>query len=125
TPAINYRPRRGNTRVDFTGTDLMPRAGGRAEVSGQEGIIKIEVRLDDLDPPSRFGPEYLTYVLWAVTPEGRATNLGEVQFDGRGRASLDVTTELQAFGLILTAEPYFAVTEPSDVVVMENQVRDG
>jgi outer membrane protein OmpA-like peptidoglycan-associated protein len=124
TPAINYRPRRGNTRVDFTGTDLMPDGEGRAEVSGQEGVIKIEVRLDDLEPPSTFGPEYLTYVLWAVTPEGRATNLGEVQFDSGDSASVDVTTELQTFGLILTAEPYFAVTEPSDVVVMENMVRD-
>lgn len=124
TSAINYRPRRGNTRVDFAGTDLMPKAEGKAEVSGQDGYIKIEARLENLEAPGKFGPEYLTYVLWAITPEGRATNLGEVQYDGND-ASLDVTTELQAFGLIVTAEPYFGVTQPSDVVVMENIVRDG
>ena len=76
-----------------------------------------------LQPASRFGPEFLTYVLWGITPEGRPTNLGEVILDGNGRGVLNVTTELQAFGMIVTAEPYFGVTQPSDVVVMENFVR--
>jgi outer membrane protein OmpA-like peptidoglycan-associated protein len=124
TPAINYRPRRGATRVDFVGTALMPRARGQAKVEGKRGYMEIDVRVDELDPPTRFGPEYLTYVLWAVTPEGRAKNLGEIQIDDDDD-TLDVTTDLQAFGLIVTAEPYFAVTQPSDVVVMENVVRDG
>jgi outer membrane protein OmpA-like peptidoglycan-associated protein len=124
TPAINYRPRRGDTKVDFAGTPLMPAATGKATVSGEKGYIKVDARFDKLAPPTQFGPEYLTYVLWAVTPEGRATNLGEVQRDDED-ARVQVTTELQAFGLILTAEPYFAVTQPSDVVVMENVVRDG
>jgi outer membrane protein OmpA-like peptidoglycan-associated protein len=75
-----------------------------------------------LTPATQFGPEYLTYVLWAVTPEGRPKNLGEVLLNG-GASKLDVTTDLQTFGLIVTAEPYFAVTQPSDVVVMENVVR--
>ncbi|HEX9368782.1 MAG TPA: OmpA family protein [Vicinamibacterales bacterium] len=124
TPAINYRPRRGDTRIDFAGTALMPQAKGKATVSGEKGYIKIDARFEGFQPATRFGPEYLTYVAWAITPEGRATNLGEVQVRRDGGA-LNVTTELQAFGLIVTAEPYFAVTQPSDAVVLENVVRDG
>jgi outer membrane protein OmpA-like peptidoglycan-associated protein len=93
-------------------------------VSGEKGYIEIDARFENLQPATRFGPEYLTYVLWAITPEGRATNLGEVQVDDDD-ARIEVTTELQAFGMIVTAEPYFAVTQPSDVVVIENVVRDG
>ena len=122
-PAINYRPRSGDTRINFAGTTLMPEAEGWASVEGEEGVIKIDARFDELDAPQRFGREYLTYVLWAITPEGRATNLGELQVDGNdGR--LEVTTELQAFALVVTAEPYFAVSQPSDVVVVENVVRE-
>jgi outer membrane protein OmpA-like peptidoglycan-associated protein len=125
TPAINYRPRKGDTKIDFRGTALMPQALGNAKVQGKKGYIDIDAKFDRLEPPTEFGPEYLTYVLWAVTPEGRATNLGEVQVVNNDEARIHVTTELQAFGMILTAEPYFAVTQPSDVVVMENSVRDG
>ncbi len=124
TPAINYRPRSGMTTIDFAGTPLMPEAKGSARVSGDDGVIRVNASFDKLHSASRFGPEYLTYVLWAVTPEGRATNLGELQVNGDD-GELNVTTELQAFGLIVTAEPYFAVTQPSDVVVMENVVRRG
>jgi len=124
TAAINYRPRSGETKVDFVGTALLPQARGSAEVSGEKGYIEIDARFDNLQPATRFGPEYLTYVLWAITPEGRATNLGEVQVDDDD-ARIEVTTELQAFGMIVTAEPYFAVTQPSDVVVIENVVREG
>jgi len=123
TPAVNYRPRSGDTKIDLEGTPLMPMARGNATVSGEKGYIRIDARFDKLSPPSQFGREYLTYVLWAITPEGRATNLGEVQRDDQD-ARIKVTTELQAFGLVLTAEPYFAVTQPSDVVVMENVLRD-
>jgi outer membrane protein OmpA-like peptidoglycan-associated protein len=123
TAAINYRPRSGETKVDLVGTALMPQARGVANVSGEKGYIEVDAQLNEIDPASRFGPEYLTYVLWAITPEGRATNLGEIQIDDDD-ARVRVTTELQAFGLIVTAEPYFAVTQPSDVVVMENVVRD-
>ena len=124
TPAINYRPRKGATKIDFVGTALLPNAVGTAQVEGKKGYIAIDARFDKLEPATRFGEEYLTYVLWAITPEGRATNLGEVQVDDKD-ARIQVTTELQSFGLILTAEPYFAVTQPSDVVVMENSVRSG
>ncbi len=121
--AISYRPRSGSTKVDFAGTTLLPEARGYAEVSGEKGYMKIDAHFDKLQPAMRFGPEYLTYVLWAITPEDRAKNLGEVQVDDKD-ARIQVTTELQAFGLIVTAEPYFAVSQPSDVVVIENVVTD-
>jgi outer membrane protein OmpA-like peptidoglycan-associated protein len=122
TKAINYRHHSGSTKVDFRGTPLLPEARGEAKVESKQGYIEIEVEFDDLQGATRFGPEYLTYVMWAITPEGRATNLGEVILNGT-RSKLNVTTELQAFGLIVTAEPYFAVSQPSDVVVMENFIR--
>src|SRR4051812_15749236 len=122
TAAINYRPRQGDTKVDFAGTVLMPDAVGTASVSGEQGYMKIAARFNKLVPAQRFGREYLTYVLWAITPEGRAVNLGEIQINNDD-AKVEVTTQLQAFGLIVTAEPYFAVTQPSDVVVIENVVK--
>src|ERR1700719_4171806 len=122
TKAINYNHRSGSTRIGFRGTELMPQAVGEAKVESKQGVIKIDAEMQKLDPATKFGPEYLTYVMWAITPEGRATNVGEVLLkDGKSR--LDATTELQSFGLIVTAEPYFAVTQPSNVVVMENFVR--
>jgi outer membrane protein OmpA-like peptidoglycan-associated protein len=120
--AINYHHRSGSTRIGFQGTALMPEARGEAKVESKQGVIKIDADLERLGPATNFGPEYLTYVMWAITPEGRATNVGEVLLNG-GKSRLDATTELQSFGLIITAEPYFAVTQPSDVVVMENFVR--
>jgi len=123
TKAINYHHRTGSTHIDFRGTELMPAARGEAKVASQMGSTKIETRLDHMTPPAQYGPEYMTYVLWAITPEGRAKNLGEVVLQG-DHASLLSTTDLQTFGLIVTAEPYFAVTQPSDVVVAENFVRN-
>jgi outer membrane protein OmpA-like peptidoglycan-associated protein len=123
TQAINYRHRSGATRINFQGTTLLPQARGNAEVASKQGAIHINAEFQGLQPASKFGPEYLTYVLWAVSPEGRPVNLGEVLFGHDGKSKLDVTSDLQAFGLIVTAEPYFAVTQPSDVVVLENEVR--
>jgi len=123
TKAINYRHRGGATKIDFSGTALQPKAYGQAKVETKKGYTEIEVEFDDLEPATKFGPEFLTYVLWAISPEGRASNLGEILLDSTNDGKLNVTTELQAFGLIVTAEPYFAVTQPSDVVVMENIVR--
>jgi outer membrane protein OmpA-like peptidoglycan-associated protein len=122
-PAVNYRPRRGDTELDMIGTSLMPRARGEIEVSGRKGYMEITGEFDRIEPPTQFGPEYLTYVIWAVTPEGRAVNLGELQIKDERRVR--VTTDLQAFGVIVTAEPYFAVTQPSDVVILENAVKGG
>jgi outer membrane protein OmpA-like peptidoglycan-associated protein len=120
--AINYKHRSGSTTVDFRGTPLLPKARGEAKVESKQGYIEVEVEFDDLQPATRFGSEYLTYVMWAISPEGRAVNLGEVILNGT-KSKLDVSSDLQAFGLIVTAEPYFAVTQPSDVVVMENFIR--
>jgi outer membrane protein OmpA-like peptidoglycan-associated protein len=122
--AVNYRHRSGATKVDFAGTDLMPSANGQAKVESKRGSIEIEVELGNLQKPTTFGNEYLTYILWAISPEGRAVNLGEVLLGDTSRSKLDVTTDLQAFALIVTAEPYYAVRQPSNLVVLENVVRE-
>jgi outer membrane protein OmpA-like peptidoglycan-associated protein len=121
--AINYRHRSGATTIDFTGTSLLPEAHGEAKVESKKGYIEIEVEFDRLQPATMHGAEYLTYVLWAITPEGRTSNLGEILLNGSSSGKLNVTTELQVFGLAVTAEPYFAVSMPSNLVVMENVVR--
>lgn len=120
--AVNYRNRGGSTTVEFRGTDLMPSVTGHAKVDGKAGRLVIDAELEHMDQPQRVANEYLTYVLWAVTPEGRAVNLGEVVPNGNGKDKITVTTNLQAFGLIVTAEPYFAVTHPSEKVVAENVI---
>ena len=123
TNAVSYRHRSGWTKVDLRGTPLAPDATGHADVNSRPGYIEVKTEMHKLLPASQYGPEYLTYVLWAITPEGRSKNLGEVVLDG-GNSHLDVTTDLQAFALIVTAEPYFGVSQPSDVVVMENIIRE-
>jgi flagellar motor protein MotB len=123
TKAINYQYRSGPTLIDFRGTVLMPEAKGKAVVESKRGRTEIELTLDNLVPPTRFGREYLTYTLWAITPEGAPHNIGEVIPNGSDKAKLRVTTDLQAFGLIVTAEPYSTARQPSDVVVLENEVR--
>ena len=120
--AINYQHRSGATKIDFRGTPLLPKAHGEAKVESKQGYIEVEVEFDELQPANRLGAEYLTYVLWAITPEGRTANLGEILLNGT-ESKLNVTTELQVFGLVVTAEPYFSVTRPSDLIVMENVVR--
>ena len=122
--AVNYQHRSGSSKLDFAGTDLMPSANGVAEVNSKRGSIAIEAEFGGLQKPTAFGNEYLTYVLWAISPEGRAVNLGEVLLGGNHRSKLNVTTDLQAFALIVTAEPYYAVRQPSNVVVLENLVRE-
>jgi outer membrane protein OmpA-like peptidoglycan-associated protein len=122
--AVNYKHRGGATKVNFAGTDLMPAANGQAKVESKKGYIEIEVEFGNLQRPTTFGNEYLTYILWAISPEGRAINLGEILVGENNRSKLDVTTDLQAFALIVTAEPYYAVRQPSNVVVLENVVRD-
>ena len=123
TPAVNYRHHSGATKVDFAGTDLMPSADGQAEVNSKRGTIEVKAEFGNLQKPTTFGNEYLTYVLWAISPEGRAVNLGEVLVGDNNRSKLHVTTDLQAFALIVTAEPYYAVRQPSNVVVLENVIR--
>lgn len=121
--AINYSHRAGATKIDFKGTGLLPLGRGEAKVESKKGYIEVEVEFDGLKPAWTLGGEYLTYVLWAVSPTGRTANLGELLLSG-ARARLDVTTELQAFALLVTAEPYYAVRQPSNLVVLENVARE-
>jgi outer membrane protein OmpA-like peptidoglycan-associated protein len=121
--AVSYKHRSGSTHVDFHGTDLMPSARGEAKVESKRGALGIEAEFSDLDRPTAFGNEYLTYVMWAISPDGTSANLGEVLVGDNRRSKLDVTTGLQAFALIVTAEPYYAVRRPSNVVIMENVLR--
>ena len=123
TPAVNYGHQHSNTQIDFRGTDLMPTANGQADVRSNRGVLEVKVEFSELQKPTTFGNEYLTYVLWAISPEGRPVNLGEVLVGDNHRSKLDVTTNLQAFAMIVTAEPYYAVRRPSNVVVLENAVR--
>src|SRR6202041_3036903 len=124
TKAVNYRNRGGSTMVDFRGTDLLPGVEGHAKVDSKNGPMTINIELKHMPQAHLFGGQFLTYVLWAITPEGRAVNLGEVVPGDSGKDKLQVTTDLQAFGLIVTAEPYYAVTYPSNKVVAENILRD-
>src|ERR1700730_819869 len=120
TTAINYETRK-TTEIGFQGSPLLPLAKGKAKVASDRGRIAINAEFKGLEPAQKFGAEYLTYVMWAITPEGKSSNLGEVLLQGDA-SKLRVTTSLQTFGLIVTAEPYFAVSEPSDAVVLENVV---
>lgn len=121
--AVNYEHRGGPTPIDFRGTVLLPHAKGTAIVDSHRGSVSIDAKFDHLNAPTRFGREYLTYVLWAISPEGRPKNLGEILVDSSNKAHVKVTTDLQAFGLIVTAEPYYSVSAPSNVVVAENVIR--
>jgi outer membrane protein OmpA-like peptidoglycan-associated protein len=121
--AVSYKHRSGSTHVDFQGTDLMPSARGEAKVESKRGVLAIEAEFSDLDRPTAFGTEYLTFVMWAISPEGTSVNLGEVLVGDNRRSKLEVTTDLQAFALIVTAEPYYAVRRPSNAVIMENVIR--
>jgi len=123
--AINYQHRGGATDVDLAGTALLPSADGKAKVRSKRGTMEVEATFGNLQSPTTFGAEYLTYVLWAISPDGHAVNLGEVLIGGNDRSKLTATTDLQAFALIVTAEPYFAVRQPSNVVVLENVVGAG
>lgn len=119
---VNYLHRSGSTTIGFEGTPLLPGAKGEAKVTSERGGIHIEAKFQGLTPANGFGKEYLTYVLWAISPDGRAQNLGEVLPAGT-KNNISVTTALQSFGMIVTAEPYFSVSEPSDVVVLQNVIR--
>jgi len=122
-PAVNYFHRSGPTHIGFEGTSLLPSAKGSAKVEAHAGRTTIALDVDGLTPANGFGAEYLTYVLWAITPEGRPVNLGEVlPTGGKNKMEMTVTTDLQSFGLIVTAEPYYSVEVPSDIVVMQNVI---
>lgn len=121
TQAVDYH-HNGSTKVNLKGTELSSAVNGEAKVEGKAGGVRIEASLDHLPAANSFGLAYLTYVLWAITPQGQARNLGELIVKD-GKSSLQTTTDLQAFALIVTAEPDFAVAQPSDLVVAQNEIR--
>lgn len=121
TKAVNYR-HSGDTKIDFRGTELMRQATGEASIASKNNRVEIDAKFDNVDDATRFGLEYLTYVLWAVSPQGRAVNLGELVLKDRS-AHVKAITDMQTFGLIVTAEPYFAVSQPGDTVILENVLR--
>jgi outer membrane protein OmpA-like peptidoglycan-associated protein len=120
TKAMHYRLQGGSTKVEFTGTDLLRGASGEAKVEGKKTNFEIDVKFMGVEDATKFGLEYLTYVLWAVSPQGRPVNLGELTLDKNGNAHFKAFTDLQTFGMIVTAEPYFAVSQPGNMVVMES-----
>ncbi len=121
--AVGYRVGGGGTKVNLVGTQLLPQAQGEAKVEARPGVTNIEVTVTGLSQPGKFGDQFLTYVLWAASPEGRAINLGEIRTNKKGKGELKATTQLQTFSLFVTAEPYFAVSRPSELIVLENEPR--
>jgi outer membrane protein OmpA-like peptidoglycan-associated protein len=123
--AVGYEVGGGSTKLDMKGTELMPQANGEAkvEIKTKAGRANLEVSLKNMTPPSQLGAEFLTYVLWVVTPEGRTGNTGEILINKNGEGKLGATTPAQTFSLIVTAEPYFAVRFPSEMVVLESETR--
>src|SRR5271163_2135366 len=119
TKAVNYRRAGGTTKIDFQGTELLQGASGEAKVESKSNRMEIDAKFQGFEDATKFGLEYLTYVLWAVSSQGRAVNLGEVALKN-GSAQVKAITDLQTFGMIVTAEPYFAVTQPGNMVVLEN-----
>ncbi|MGA6988170.1 MAG: OmpA family protein [Terriglobales bacterium] len=116
--AVNYQTN-SSTRIDFKGTPLLPFAQGKATVGNKKGLISVDASFSKMSSATQLGPEFLTYVVWAITPEGRASNLGELQLNG-DKGKLSVTTRLPNFAMIVTAEPYFSVSAPSEMVVLQN-----
>lgn len=116
--AISY-PEDISLGVRFAGTHRLPRAIGEAKVERRRGVTEIEIELDEMKPAIFFGGDFATYVLWTVSPEGHAYNVGEFILSG-GRSKLDVTTPLQTFGMFVTAEPHFLAQTPSRFIVLVN-----
>ncbi|HWY53762.1 MAG TPA: OmpA family protein [Terriglobales bacterium] len=118
--AVGYEVGGGSTKVIFVGTPGAPNASGEAKVEAKKGRTDIEVKVKGLPQPSTLGAEFLTYVLWTVTPDGSTTNLGEIPIDKNGEGKLNTSAQSQTFAMGVTAEPYFAVSLPSEIVVLVN-----
>jgi outer membrane protein OmpA-like peptidoglycan-associated protein len=118
---MHYRPQGGSVKVAFQSSSLMAGATGEAKVEGKKSNVEIDAKFQGLEDSSKFGLEYLTYVLWAVSPQGRAVNLGELTLE-HGKGHIKTFTDMQTFGMIVTAEPYSAVSQPGYTVVLENVV---
>jgi outer membrane protein OmpA-like peptidoglycan-associated protein len=123
--AIGYQVGGGSTQVDLKATEAVPQASGEAKVEARKGITNIEAKVKGMIPASKLGTELLTYVLWVVSPDGRTSNVGEIQIKDNGEGELRATTQLQTFSLIVTAEPYFSVRQPNEIIILENALRKG
>ncbi|HTP31453.1 MAG TPA: OmpA family protein [Candidatus Acidoferrales bacterium] len=121
--AVSYQVGGGSTQIDLNPTGVVPGAGGEATIQARQGVTNIEVSLKGMASPTKLGAEFLTYVLWVVSPDGRFNNVGEIQPDNNGQAKLKATAATQTFSLFVTAEPYFAVRQPSEEVILVNDVR--
>lgn len=118
---LSYRYGSGSTEVRMRGTKLAPEARIKLKVGSRPGFAEIDINRGDvtgLKPAHQFGKDFLTYVLWAVSVDGKASNLGEITFDGARPVSINVTTPYQTFWLMLTAEPDYAVVDPSPQVIL-------
>ena len=120
-PAIGYDIGAGATKINLTATSVVPQASGEAKVEAKKSGTSIEVKLKGMPQPTTLGPELLTYVLWAVTPDGGARNLGEIPINEDGEGKAKANTASQTFSLVVTAEPYYAVRIPNEEVVLENE----
>jgi outer membrane protein OmpA-like peptidoglycan-associated protein len=120
--AIGY-PAGKSIEVDLTGTGLMAAGSGQAKVKAGTGATGVETEFQSMAQATTFGTEFLTYVLWAVSPDGRSNNLGEILINKDGKGKLTTTTAFQTFSLFVTAEPYFAVRFPSEMVVLQNELK--
>jgi outer membrane protein OmpA-like peptidoglycan-associated protein len=121
--AIGYQVGGGDTKVDLKATQLMPQANGEAKVEAKQGVATIEADIKGLAQPTKLGSEFLTYVLWVVSPDGRTSNVGEILINNSGQGKIKATTQLQTFSLFVTAEPYFSVRQPSEMLILENEIR--
>jgi outer membrane protein OmpA-like peptidoglycan-associated protein len=122
TLAIRYEEGK-TTDILVDGTRVSPRTRGTAKVKATKGSAEIELEMKDLPPANTLGASYATYVVWAITPEGQANNLGELPW--KGDAKLRGRLAVQRFALIVSAEPYGALTMPSDRIVAENRLKQG
>jgi hypothetical protein len=118
---LSYRHLAGSTEVRMRGTRLAPQARLHLKVGSRPGFVELDINrgaITGLKPAHRLGKDFLTYVLWAVSVDGRASNLGEITFEADQPISVNVTTPYQTFWLMVTAEPNFAVVDPSPRVVL-------
>jgi len=120
-PAIGYEIGAGATKINLTATSVAPQASGEAKVEAKKSGTSVEVKLKGMPQPTTLGPELLTYVLWAVTPDGGARNLGEIPINEDGEGKAKANTASQTFSVVVTAEPYYAVRIPNEEVVLENE----
>jgi len=119
---IGYRVGGGATKIALVATGAIPQSPRRSQGGGQEGGHVHRGRRGGPDATDQIRRGFLTYVLWAVSPEGSTYNLGEIRINEAGAGKLKTSTQLQAFSLFVAAEPYFSVRQPSEVLVLENEI---